>query len=146
MNNDENFIDENFGLSGPQENNNFEFENDTEDDMNGDYLFNFENTTNTKYKIQAKLKPYTYYKFQVYAVNLIGESRQSESIRVRTAAASKFKVSRNITQNLIYFSIEPGFVRNIRYTHQGNSVFTIKCDEPIDPNGNLIVITCYKTS
>jgi hypothetical protein len=58
------------------------------DDLHGDYSYSYENTTNTKYKIQAKLKPFTYYKFQVFAVNLLGENKRSSSIRVRTAASS----------------------------------------------------------
>ena len=37
--------------------------------------------------------------------------------------------------------LEPGYVRNIRYVNQNDTIFTIKCDEPEDPNGNIIVNT-----
>jgi hypothetical protein len=75
-----NNIDENFFVS----NNNIDDENDL--------LYSYENTTNTKYRIQAKLKPFNHYKFQVIAVNSLGESKQSGFIRVRTAAASKIDI------------------------------------------------------
>lgn len=56
-----------------------------------DLVYYYENTTNTKYKIQSKLKPFTYYKFQVIAINSLNESKASSSIRVRTAPSSKLQ-------------------------------------------------------
>ena len=46
------------------------------------------NTTNTKLKVGNTLKPYTFYEFKVLAVNLLGQSKETSLIRVRTAATS----------------------------------------------------------
>lgn len=35
--------------------------------------------------------------------------------------------------------LEPGRVKNIRYTCLGDSAYLIRCDEPADINGKLIV-------
>jgi hypothetical protein len=51
-------------------------------------FYYYENTTNTKYRIQNRLKPFKFYTFQVIAVNEVGDSDASESLRVQTAASS----------------------------------------------------------
>ncbi len=56
---------------------------------NDDSYFIMINTTNTKLKVGTSLRPYTYYEFKVVAVNLLGHSRDTEPIIVRTAATSK---------------------------------------------------------
>ena len=87
----DNSIDENFVLTNQiDDNSENNDDNEMKEDLygNNDYSYSYENTTNTKYKIQAKLKPFTFYKFQVFAVNLFGENKRSLSIRVRTAASS----------------------------------------------------------
>ena len=48
------------------------------------------NTTNTKFKVDHTLKPFTFYEFKVSAVNMLGKSDETNTIRVRTAATSKF--------------------------------------------------------
>jgi hypothetical protein len=58
-------------------------------------FFYYENTTNTKYRIQNRLRPFKFYVFQVIAVNEFGESDPSQSIRVQTAASSKDFIARN---------------------------------------------------
>ena len=96
-----NDIDENFSESSES---NFVDAYDS-DNYDHDRANNYENTTNTKYKIQARLKPFTYYNFEVSAVNLLGESKKSANIRVRTAATSKkkFKIIADIKLILLKF-------------------------------------------
>lgn len=47
------------------------------------------NTTNTRVKIGNSLRPYTFYEFRLVAVNDLGNSLSTDSLVVRTAAASK---------------------------------------------------------
>ena len=46
------------------------------------------NTTQTRFKVDNTLKPYTFYEFKVAAVNMLGISDETNTIRVRTAATS----------------------------------------------------------
>ena len=65
-------------------------------DLNNQYddtdeNFNVINTNNTKYKIgnsNSPLKPYTFYEFKVVVLNLIGQTKETNSLVVRTAASS----------------------------------------------------------
>ncbi len=48
------------------------------------------NTTNSKLKVgNNMLKPFTFYEFRVVAANLLGLSKETSSLIVRTAATSK---------------------------------------------------------
>jgi hypothetical protein len=55
-----------------------------------EYDFISFNTTATNYKVKEKLEPYTFYDFEVTAVNVVGESEPTQVLHVRTAARSKF--------------------------------------------------------
>ena len=46
------------------------------------------NTSNTRFKVAHTLKPYHFYEFKIAAVNRLGISDESNTIRVRTAATS----------------------------------------------------------
>jgi hypothetical protein len=39
--------------------------------------------------------------------------------------------------------IEPGYVKNIRYAFESDSLYIINCDEPDEPNGHLIVTELF---
>lgn len=115
-----------------------------EEETNEDYLSL--NTTNTKLKVGTSLKAYTLYEFRVIAVNLLGKSKATRPILVRTAPTSKDSFLNQSIKNkkifmLFFFNLkEPGHVRDIRFTHENDSLFIIKCDLPEDPNGNLTVL------
>lgn len=109
------------------------------EDSDIDSNYSIFNTTSTRVKIGNSLKPYTFYEFRVEAVNQLGKSLPTGPLIVRTAAASKTK--KNFSKNLFHFFFkEPGNVKNIRYTFQNDNLYLIKCDEPDDANGKLIVI------
>ena len=57
------------------------------DDFDSDSTFTSINTTHTKLKIGG-FKPNTLYEFKVSAANLLGLSKETESILIRTAATS----------------------------------------------------------
>jgi hypothetical protein len=67
-------------------------------DLNNQYddtddNFNVIDTNSTKYKIgnsNSPLKPYTFYEFKVVVSNLIGQTKETNSLVVRTAASSIF--------------------------------------------------------
>ena len=66
-------------------------EGDEDDDIGEeDRPYTSINTTNTKFKVDHTLKPFTFYEFKVSAVNMLGKSDETNTIRVRTAATSKF--------------------------------------------------------
>jgi hypothetical protein len=48
------------------------------------------NTSNTRFKVDNVLKPYTFYEFKIAAVNILGKSDETNTIRVRTAASSNY--------------------------------------------------------
>jgi hypothetical protein len=69
---------------------------DSDSDYSGEQIDNENNnkfisinTTNTRFKVDNTLKPYTFYEFKVSAVNMLGKSDETNTIRVRTAATSK---------------------------------------------------------
>jgi len=50
------------------------------------------NTNNTRFKVGNStypLKPYTFYEFKVVAINSVGESKETNTLIVRTAATSE---------------------------------------------------------
>lgn len=60
------------------------------DNFNSPERFVSVNTTNTRFKVDNTLKPYKFYEFKVAAVNLLGMSEETNTIRVRTAATSNY--------------------------------------------------------
>ena len=126
-----------------------------EDDANDSEEYQSVNTTNTKLKVGTSLRPFTLYEFKVIAANTLGLGKETPSIQVRTAPTSKFSFV-CLTQKPVvcclkkmnyhhYLHTEPGQVRNIRYTFENEQEYLIRCDEPLETNGNLIVITSSYT-
>ena len=69
--------------------------NDYYDTEENEINFLIINTNNTRFKVGNStypLKPYTFYEFKVAAVNMVGESKETNTLIVRTAATSKLSI------------------------------------------------------
>lgn len=85
--NDQSSSEEDYSSSVPQFNDYYDTE---ENDIN----FITVNTNNTRLKVgnsSYPLKPYTFYEFKVVAASGASESKETNTLVVRTAATSKFK-------------------------------------------------------